>query len=205
MFTEYLLCAGHCARHSGKDSEMDKVTVLKELNTWQGRNTWLPVLDTGSLCDRLGPDLPWLEFPHAPFHHSAGPWRSLGDGLFQAGPHAVLPPPLGEPRRQPCPLLLASVSPPLSDESPPPRNPTPCGVTQAGVIPRKNVSPLTTILLPDFDLSPLRDRQECPINHPGLSLQVLSPPSSAPQWRWCFMEVSGSPSPSSPCALNIGT
>ena len=39
MFTECLLCAGHCAGHSGKDSEMDKVTVLKELSTRQGRNT----------------------------------------------------------------------------------------------------------------------------------------------------------------------
>lgn len=159
----------------------------------------------------LDPAFPASSPPQGPLQPCPGPLPTnhrcsqpgpLGTGA-QGSP--LIPPPLGEPRRQPCPLLLASVSPPLSDESPPPRNPTPCGVTQAGVIPRKNVSPLTTILLPDFDLSPLRDRQECPINHPGLSLQVLSPPSSAPQWRWCFMEVSGSPSPSSPCALNIGT
>ena len=97
MFTECLLCAGHCARHSGKDSEMEKATVLKELSTRQGRNTWLPVPDTGSLCDEPGPDFPWLESPRVPFHCSAGPWRGSGGGLFQTGPHAVLPPPLGEP------------------------------------------------------------------------------------------------------------
>ena len=51
-----------------------------------GKEHWLPVLDTGSLCDRPGPHLPWLESPHAPFHRSAGPWRSSGGGLFQAGP-----------------------------------------------------------------------------------------------------------------------
>lgn len=95
MLTEYLLCAGHCARHSGKDSEMDKVTVLKEWGTWQGRTPGFQS-STQAVCvtgpAQISPGLS----SHMPLSPQCWSLEERRDGLLQAGPHAVLPP-LGEP------------------------------------------------------------------------------------------------------------